>query len=680
MNRLAGESSPYLLQHAGNPVDWYPWGEEAFERARQEDRPVLLSIGYAACHWCHVMAHESFEDAETAALMNRLFVNVKVDREERPDVDSIYMQAVQAMSGHGGWPMTMFLTPSGEPFFGGTYFPPEDRHGMPSFRRILESVANAWHNRREQVTAASESVRELYESASAPLASTGKLSSELLARAVRGIASGYDELNAGFGGAPKFPPTMTLDFLLQHWRRTGDEQALRMVEATWRAMCRGGLHDHIGGGFHRYCVDAQWGVPHFEKMLYDNALLVRLGTHLWQATASEDARTVTERALDWLAREMTGPEGGFYSSLDADTEGEEGLFYVWTPSELQDALGHQAELVAAWYGVTPHGNFEGSTVLHEPNDPEALASLTGVPLNRLLEEVDEARPRLLNAREARTRPALDNKVIAEWNGLMLRGAATAARAFNREADRDMALRNAEFLRDNMVRDGRVLRVWSHGTGARIPGMLSDHAAIALAFLDVHAATLQPEWIAAADAIATSCAEHFWQEDAGSFFDTAADADPLITRPRDVTDNALPSGTSLACELFLTLDALLRRPSLRRIAETVLEALAEPMARHGTAFGHQLTNAARAVHGFVEVALIRGNPASGLEELRAVADGTYLPGLILAGPDPQSDIALLAGRLPLGSQDTAYVCRHRTCEMPTADSAKFREQLESAVVS
>jgi len=678
MNRLASETSPYLRQHAANPVEWYAWGNEAFETAKRDDKPVLLSVGYATCHWCHVMAHESFEDDRTAALMNRLFVNVKVDREERPEVDAIYMQAVQAMTGHGGWPMTVFLTPEGEPFYGGTYFPPEDRHGMPSFRRILESVANAWKDRRADVQRTASTVRELYERAAAPLEQTGMLDAELLARASREAAAAFDRVHGGFGGAPKFPPTMTLDFLLRYWLRTGDAQALQMVDATWTAMARAGLHDHVGGGFHRYCVDAEWSVPHFEKMLYDNALLVRLGAQLWQASGRPDVRAVTERAIDWLAREMASPEGGFHSSLDADSEGEEGRFYVWTPDEFTEAVGDDASLVAAWYGVTPSGNFEGSTVLHAPRDVDALANRLGVDRAALQTRVDDARQALLAWRERRPRPARDDKIITGWNALMLRGVATAARAFGRDADRELAVANARFLRDRMVRDGRVQRVWSTDGEARIPGVLEDHAATALAFLDVHALTLDPAWLAPAIELAESCVTWFWDESANSFFDTASDSDALVTRPREVTDNALPSGTSLACELFLLLDALLDRPDLASRAHRVLEALAEPMARHPTAFGHMLGAADLATFGAVEVALM-GNPADpDLEALRSVVDGTYLPGLLLAGAEPNERIALLAGREASAGRATAYVCRHRSCEMPTTEPDELAEQLARAV--
>ncbi|HET9683174.1 MAG TPA: thioredoxin domain-containing protein, partial [Gemmatimonadaceae bacterium] len=376
-NHLAGETSPYLLQHAENPVDWWPWSEEALSLARRERKPILISIGYAACHWCHVMERESFEDDETAALMNEHFVCIKVDREERPDLDAIYMQATQAMTGHGGWPMTVFLTPEGEPFYAGTYFPPEDRHGMPSFQRVLRGVADAWANRQDSVTHTTSSMRELYAASTERTRTTGTLDESLLSRAMSALVQRYDARDGGFDGAPKFPPTMVLDFLLRQWARTGEGQALEMVTHTFRRMARGGLCDQVGGGFSRYSVDGQWLIPHFEKMLYDNALLIRLGAHLWQATRDVEFRRVTEDAIGWVAREMTSPEGGFYSSLDADSEGHEGRYYVWDSSELSSLLGEEASLVKSYWGVTPEGNFEGRNVLYVPHDPAAVAQAQG---------------------------------------------------------------------------------------------------------------------------------------------------------------------------------------------------------------------------------------------------------------------------------------------------------------
>ena len=404
MNRLAHETSPYLLQHAENPVDWYPWGAEAFDRARREDKPVLLSIGYAACHWCHVMAHESFEDEATARLMNELFVSVKVDREERPDVDGIYMSAVQAMTGHGGWPMTMFLTPDGVPFYGGTYFPPDDRHGIPSFRRTLRAVAAAYRERRAEVDATAAQIQELYAASRAAAQPTGPLTPALLERAFRGIAAQYDAEHGGFGGAPKFPQTMVLDFALRHWRRTGVMEGLEMARDSFRAMARGGIYDQVGGGFHRYAVDAVWLVPHFEKMLYDNALLVHFGAHLYQATGDAEVRRVTEETVDWVAREMTSPEGGFYSSLDADSEGEEGKFYVWDEVELDVLLGADAAIAKAYWGVTGGGNFEGRNILHVASDPMAVAARFGITPATLEAVMTRARDVLSTARDTRARP------------------------------------------------------------------------------------------------------------------------------------------------------------------------------------------------------------------------------------------------------------------------------------
>ncbi|MHB1225769.1 MAG: thioredoxin domain-containing protein, partial [Gemmatimonadaceae bacterium] len=405
MNRLADAASPYLRQHAGNPVDWYPWGEEALERARSEDRPILLSIGYAACHWCHVMAHESFEDPATAALMNELYVNIKVDREERPDLDAIYMQAVQAMTGHGGWPMTVVLTPDGHPYFGGTYFPPEDRHGLPAFRRVLQSVADAYRDRREDVERSTGAVREMYERQLAPARSAGPLSPQLLERAARTIVARQDWARGGFGGAPKFPQTMALDFALRHWRRTGDADSLDLVRRSFRAMARGGIHDQVGGGFHRYTVDASWLVPHFEKMLYDNALLARLGVHLWQATGDAEARRVVEDTVEWVRREMTSPEGGFYSSLDADSEGEEGRFYVWEATGFDAIVDDDAPLLRAYWGVRDAGNFEGRNILHVPEEPSDVALRLGVTEERLAEAVARGAAALYASRARRAWPA-----------------------------------------------------------------------------------------------------------------------------------------------------------------------------------------------------------------------------------------------------------------------------------
>jgi uncharacterized protein YyaL (SSP411 family) len=679
-NRLADETSPYLVQHAENPVDWYPWGPEALARASREDKPILLSIGYAACHWCHVMAHESFEDAATARLMNELFINIKVDREERPDLDSIYMQATQAMTGHGGWPMTVFLTPETVPFYTGTYFPPEDRHGMPSFRRVLHAVADADRSRRGGVEETAAKMRELYASTTMPARSTGALTATTLDRAYRAIAQRYDTRHGGFEGAPKFPQAMVLDFLLRYWRRTGTDYALEMVTGSFRKMARGGIYDHLGGGFHRYAVDATWTVPHFEKMLYDNALLSRLGVHIWQATRDPEVRRVTEETIDWVAREMTAPNGGFYASLDADSEGHEGTFYVWTREEVERALGDEGRLAAAYWGVTDEPNFEGRYILHAPNETSVVAARGGVTPGAVVEAVANARAILLARRARRVRPGRDEKVLASWNGLMLRGVAESARAFGRDDYRTMAIRNAAFLLREMVRDGRVMR--SHTAGVtRIAGYLEDHAAVALGLLDVYGLTFDERWLDAARAIADAVDRWFWDERTGAYFDTASDHEALLTRPRDITDNAVPAGTSLAVDLLLRLAELLGDEPRRTRAMQVLESLSEPLARYASAFGHLLGAADMAVHGAVEVALA-GDPAR--DDFRALADtvgADYVPSLVIAGGNARGDapveIALLRGKIPRDDRATAYVCRQYLCEEPVTDPAALPAQLTRA---
>ncbi|PYO45852.1 MAG: thioredoxin domain-containing protein [Gemmatimonadetes bacterium] len=677
-NRLARETSPYLLQHAENPVDWFPWGPDALEKAKREDKPILLSIGYAACHWCHVMAHESFEDEETARLMNEKFVNIKVDREERPDLDGIYMQAVQAMSGHGGWPMTMFLLPDGSPFYGGTYFPPEDRHGIPSFRKVLQAVSDAYAERREGVTQSAEQLRQIYESNITGARSGGILSPQMLEIAYKSLLPRYDASNGGFGAAPKFPATMVLDFLLRYWKRTGTSEALDIVVNSFRKMARGGIYDQIGGGFARYSVDATWLVPHFEKMLYDNALLARLGAHLWQATRDEEVRRVVVETVEWLDREMTSPEGGFYSSLDADSEGHEGKFYVWSEEELDALLGADARAFKTYYGVVRGGNFEGKSILYIPLDPAAAAARAGIDVDLLEQILARARRILLETRSRRVWPARDEKILAAWNGLALRGVATAARALERDDFARLAIRNAEFLAREMVHSGRVMR--SHKDGVtRISGFLDDHAAVALGFLAVYELTFDERWVERAQEIADAMIEWFWDDDVGAFFDTARDAEQLITRPRDVTDNATPSGTSLAVDLLLQLAELQHDSEYRRRAVFALESLAEPMLRFPTAFGHLLGCADMELHGAIEVALVGRRGSSKFRALETAVATHYVPSLVLAGGPPGESqmVKLLDDRPLIDDQPTAYVCRGYACDRPVTDADTLSEQLENA---
>ena len=677
-NRLARETSPYLRQHAENPVDWYPWGPEALTKARAQDKPILLSVGYAACHWCHVMAHESFEDEETARLMNEKFVNIKVDREERPDIDGIYMQAVQAMTGHGGWPMTMFLLPDGSPFYGGTYFPPDDRHGLPSFRKVLQAVSDAYAQRRDGVVQSAEQLRQIYQSNLAPARSSGRLNRDIFESAYRSLVERYDEENGGFGNAPKFPATMVLDFLLRYSRRSGTSDALAIVEDSFRKMARGGIYDQIGGGFARYSVDAQWLVPHFEKMLYDNALLARLGAHLWQATKDDEVRRVTVETVEWIKREMTAPEGGFYSSLDADSEGQEGKFYLWDEDEIDSLVGGDSRAVRTYYGVTTAGNFEGRNILNVPADRSTVAKLLEMDEDALDAIIAGAKRVLYAAREKRIWPGRDDKILASWNGLALRGVAAAARAFDRHDFRELAVQNAEFLAREIVRGGRVMR--SHKDGVtRIDGFLEDHAAVALGFLSVYELTLDERWVEHARSTADAMIEAFWSDEAGAFFDTAFDSEQLITRPRDVTDNATPSGTSLAIELLLHLAELQQDSEYRRRAVFALETLAEPMTRFPTAFGHLLGCADIEVNGAIEVALV-GDPASpAFKALERAASERYVPSLVLAGGSqkPGSSISLLDERPLIDGRPAAYVCRGYSCDRPVTEPADLLDQLENA---
>jgi len=678
-NRLASETSPYLLQHANNPVDWYPWGPEALERAKAENKPILLSIGYAACHWCHVMEHESFEDESTAALMNERFVSIKVDREERPDLDAIYMQAVQAMIGHGGWPMTVFLTPDGVPFYGGTYFPVEPRFGMPTFKRILTAVSDSYRNKPADIARAAGSVREMYDMAKEATRSGGVPGPELLDHAYRRLSDDYDEENGGFGGAPKFPPTMALDFLLRYWARTGTERALSIVTNSFLQMARGGIYDQVGGGFARYTVDAIWLVPHFEKMLYDNALLIRLGAHLWQATGGGDAevRRVVEETIDWAVREMRAPDGGFYSSYDADSEGHEGKFYLWDADALNAALGADAPIMRAYWGVSDGGNFEGRSILFvAARDKRALARRFSISVDQLDEIVARSKRTLYDVRKQRVWPGLDDKVLASWNGLMVRGIAEAARAFGNDEYAQVAIEGGEFLFGKMVREGRVLRTYKSGR-ARIAGYLEDHASLALAALSLYELTFDETWLARARELGESIVRLFWDDDVNAFFDTASDHEQLVVRPRDVTDNATPSGTSLAAELLARLAELHHDVDARRRATWIIETQIQTMQRYPSAFGHALGAADMLVHGAVELAIVGDPTAEDFKTLDRAAAARYVPSLVIAGgrASPESGIALLAGREAREGRATAYVCRSYTCEAPATSVELLVEQLE-----
>jgi uncharacterized protein YyaL (SSP411 family) len=679
-NRLADETSPYLLQHKDNPVDWYPWGAEALKRAREEDKPVLLSVGYSACHWCHVMERESFEDEETARMMNEHFVNIKVDREERPDIDSIYMSAVQALTRHGGWPMTVFLTPDGSPFYGGTYFPPVPSRGMPSFQQLLLSLADAYENRRDEVLRSAESVRDyLRASTGAAVPKAEATGVEILDRAAASLLSQLDRRFGGFGGAPKFPQAMNLEVLLRHHHRTGDRAALDGVELSLRSMANGGIYDQLGGGFARYSVDEYWLVPHFEKMLYDNALLSRLYLETYLATGDHFYRRIAEETLDYVLRDMTSGEGGFFSAEDADSEGEEGKFYVWTPDEMEAALDSEdAQLAARYWDVTERGNFEGKNILHVPRAPEAVAAEFGLAPEELWERVVGIRDRLFAVRERRVRPGRDEKVLAAWNGLMLRSFALAARVTGREDYREAAVKNATFLLEKLKADGRLHRSYKDGR-ARFNGYLEDYAMVADGLVALYEATFETRWLIEADSLCDAVSELFWDEEERAFYDTPADHEELVTRPRDVYDNAAPSGTSVVTEVMLKLALLLDRNDYRQRAEDVLEELSGGMDKVPGAFGRLLCALDFSTSEPREVAIVGDSQAPDTRALVETVYGGYLPNKVVAGRDPEDDeaaglIPLLAERPTRDGRATAYVCVQYACKAPTTEPEELERQL------
>ncbi|MCZ6789369.1 MAG: thioredoxin domain-containing protein [Chloroflexi bacterium] len=678
-NRLIHESSPYLLQHADNPVDWYAWGEEALGRAKEEDRPILLSIGYSACHWCHVMEHESFEDPEIAGLMNESFVNIKVDREERPDLDSIYMQAVVSMTGHGGWPMTMFLTPDLKPFFGGTYFPPEDRHGMPGFRRVIEAVAEMYRTRRAEVTKAGEQLLARLQQQAAPHQAQEPLTADALSQAYDGVASGFDHVHGGLGDAPKFPQAMAFEFLLRYHARTGEQQALDMVEDTLRQMARGGIYDQVGGGFHRYSTDEAWLVPHFEKMLYDNALLSRLYTHAYQATGRDDYARVARETFDYVLREMTGPEGGFYSTQDADSEGVEGKFFLWTPQEIDAVLGEErGRLVRRYYGVTEEGNFEGANILHVPHEPEEAARQMGMSPEELASAMREANARLLTARGQRVAPARDEKVLTAWNGMMLRSFAEAAVVFDSEEYRRAAVANATFVLERLRVDGRLLRTYKDGT-AKLKGYLEDYSMLIDGLLALYEATFQERWLQEARGLADSMIRLFWDKGQNVLFDTGSDHEELLVRPRATSDNAMPSGGSVAAEVLLRLAVFTGEGDYASRAATELRSVAELMSRYPTGFGNWLCALDFYLAAPKEIAVVGPRSDPGTRALLEAVFGRYLPNRVVAGrevagPVADGEIPLLQGKTMVDGKPTAYVCEHYACQAPVTDAEALAAQL------
>jgi hypothetical protein len=695
-NRLIAETSPYLLQHAHNPVDWYPWGDEAFARAKAEDKPVLLSVGYSACHWCHVMAHESFENAVTAALINELYVAIKVDREERPDVDALYMDAVQALTGHGGWPMTVFLTPDGAPFYGGTYYPPEDRYGMPGFPTVLRRIATFYRTRPEDVERQALAFRDFYRQQSArrlePPAGLNlqaeTLDPALLDDGADQLLAQMDAVHGGLGRAPKFPHPMGLDFLLRVWtRRQADDLAggrdprlLPLVRLALDKMAEGGIYDQVGGGFHRYSTDERWLVPHFEKMLYDNALLARTYLAAWQVTDDARYRRIAGEVCDYVLREMTDGAGGFYSTQDADSEGEEGRFYLWSRDELREVLGAEDfALAARLWGVSERGNFEGRNILHIARPLDEVAAELDLGAEQADDALARIRRTLYARRAARVWPGRDDKVIAAWNGLMLRALAEAARALDHPGYLAAAETNAAFLLDALGgAEGRLCRTWRAGR-AKLDGYLEDYAAVANGLLSLYEATGAIRWFSAARDLADALLDRFWDEELGAFFDTAHDAAALIGRPRELTDNATPSGTSLACECLLRLAALTGEARYREVAARVLLSLAGAAVDQPSAFGHLLCALDDLIGPMREIAVIGTVDDPATAALLAAVNGAFRPRTVLARMAPGDGAAtravpLLADRVLMEGKPAAYVCQNFACRLPTTDPAQLIAQL------
>jgi uncharacterized protein len=670
-NHLAAESSPYLLQHAGNPVDWYPWGDAAFERAREDDRPVLLSVGYSACHWCHVMAHESFENPEIAALMNTLFVSIKVDREERPDVDSVYMSAAQAMGVPGGWPLTVFLTPAGLPFFGGTYFPPEDRPGLRGFPAVLQAAAAAYRAQRDEVGAMGERVRDAVAPRQLPVA--GEPTKALLDEAARKLAAETDKAHGGFGAAPKFPHPQALDLMLRRSVATGDAVVRDAAVRSLDAMARGGIHDQVGGGFHRYSVDARWAVPHFEKMLYDNALLAPVYLHAYQVSGREDMLEVCTRTLDYMASELRLPGGAFAASQDADSPGGEGAFFVWTPAQLRETLGAEdGALAARVFGVVDGGNFEhGSTVLSMPYPLPQVARSMSVDEPALQARIEDIRSRLHTARALRPAPERDGKVITAWNALAIRAFAEAGPALERPDYTAIARTCADFVLEHMVRDKVVHRIWNGGD-AKIIGFLDDAANLGDALLTLYEATGEPRYFSAALALCERIAEQHRDSD-GSYFDTAGDSEPLIVRPRTIDDNPVSAGQSVAAALFCRMHAFTgdERWYLRAmeiIAPLVTVVARAPLAVAGLAAAMEL-----AVGPMREIAIAGDPEDTRTRALLEVAQHRFDPLTVLAW-GPAGDVPLLEGRTPVDGVPAAYVCRGFVCQAPVTGVAELEGEL------
>jgi uncharacterized protein YyaL (SSP411 family) len=677
-NRLVNETSPYLLQHAHNPVDWYAWGEEALEASRAADKPIFLSIGYSACHWCHVMERESFEHEATANLMNELFINIKVDREERPDLDSIYMDAVQAMTGQGGWPMSVFLTPDGKPFYGGTYFPPEPRYGMPSFIQVMRSVSEAYHQRRDQVEGQAERLTTMLKSSAQFQSDAVDLGVETLDEAISQLDQHFDNENGGFGSQPKFPQPMILEFILTQYLREGDLDTLYMSELTLEQMALGGIYDQLGGGFSRYSVDAYWLVPHFEKMLYDNAQLLLVYLHAWQLNEQPLYRRIVDETINYVLREMSAPTGGFYAAQDADSEGEEGKFFVWTPDEIRAVLDEKAaKIFEDTYGVSARGNFEGKNILHLRRKAESVAKDFNLSTEEVERVLADAKAKLFAEREKRIKPARDEKILVEWNGLMIHALAECGVVLGRQDALDAAIAAADFILMQMSQpDGKLYRSYKDGR-ARLNAYLEDYAAFARSLVALYEATFDLRWLGEASRLTQVIFEQFHDSENGGFFQTGIDHEVLVTRRKDYIDNAIPSGNSMTVELLLRLAVLVENEQYRREATRVLLTLKGAMGQQPTGFGRLLTALNALLQPSQEIAIVGNLNDPATQALLAEVRRRYLPTTVLAlkQPDEESMLPLFADRGLVNNQPAAYVCENYACKLPVTTPEALGELVD-----
>ncbi len=679
-NRLINETSPYLLQHAHNPVDWYPWGEEALTKAQNEEKPIFLSIGYSACHWCHVMERECFENQAIAEVMNEHFINIKVDREERPDLDEIYMNAVQSLTGAGGWPMSVFLTPEGKPFYGGTYFPPRDMYGRPGFPTVLQSIAKAYEERREDINESANQLTDHVRDMVNLRGGEGELDDRFIQSAFEDLKRRYDSKHGGFGSAPKFPHSMDISLLLRYYKKKGEKTALDMSLHSLKKMSQGGMYDQLGGGFHRYSTDAEWLIPHFEKMLYDNALLAKTYTEAYQLTKDPYYKKIVKETLDYVEREMTSPEGGFYSTQDADSEGIEGAFFVWTTDEIHEVLGEEkGNLVCQYYGVEPMGNFEHRhNVLHMAADLDQLAKQTGISQDELTNTIKEANCKLFAVREKRVKPKRDEKILSDWNGLMISSLAYAGNVFREEKYITMARNAAEFIFTHLKQQDRLYHTYKDGR-VHTNGFLSDYSYLSNALLDLYEATMNPRWLREANQLTQSMITHFWDHEKGAFFFTSDDHEPLIARTKDPMDNAVPSGNSIAVQALLRLKEMTGELSYQEKAETCFHAFEEPLRRIPSAFTQMLCALDFMLSSPKEIVLAGETPKS-LENFQEAIFTEFIPDKVVlyceqsTKEELRSLTTIVEGKEPQNGNSLAYVCQNFTCKQPVSKTEELVQQL------